>query len=48
METKIINIKDICPEGYKLDREKSTLDNLFFIEKKKTIIILVKDFLIIK
>lgn len=33
METKIINIKDICPEGYILDKEKSTLDNLVFIEK---------------
>lgn len=33
METKIIKIKDICPEGYKLDKEKSTLDNLFFIGK---------------
>lgn len=32
METKIINIKDICPEGYKLDKERSTLDNLVFIE----------------
>ena len=32
METKIIKIKDICPEGYKLDKERSTLDNLIFIE----------------
>lgn len=32
METKIINIKDICPEGYKLDKKRSTLDNLVFIE----------------
>lgn len=32
METKIIKIKDICPEGYKLDKERSTLDNLVFIE----------------
>lgn len=34
METKIIKIKDICPEGYKLDEKRSTLDNLVFIEKK--------------
>lgn len=33
METKNINIKDICPEGYILDKEKSTLDNLVFIKK---------------
>ena len=33
MEYKIINIKDICPKGYTLDKEKSTLDNLFFIGK---------------
>lgn len=33
MEYKIINIKDICPKGYILDKEKSTLDNLFFIGK---------------
>lgn len=32
METKIISIKDICPEGYKFDKERSTLDNLVFIE----------------
>lgn len=32
MKSKIINIKDICPEGYKLDKERSTLDNLVFIE----------------
>ena len=36
MENKIktINIKDICPEGYKLDREKSTLNNLVFIKNE--------------
>lgn len=33
METKNISIKDICPEGYILDKEKSTLDNLVFIGK---------------
>lgn len=32
METKNIKIKDICPEGYMIDREKSTLDNLVFIK----------------
>lgn len=35
METKIIKIKDICPEGYKLDEKRSTLDNLVFIEKNR-------------
>lgn len=33
MNSKIISIKDICPEGYKLDKEKSALDNLVFIKK---------------
>lgn len=32
MEEKIIKIEDICPKGYKLDKEKSTLDNLVFIK----------------
>lgn len=30
MENKIVKIKDICPEGYELDKEKSTIENLVF------------------
>lgn len=36
METKIINIKDICPEGYELDKEKSTIENLVFKPRKES------------
>lgn len=32
MEIKTINIEDICPVGYKLDKERSTLNNLVFIK----------------
>lgn len=30
MEDKIVKIEDICPEGYEIDKERSTLEKLVF------------------
>ena len=30
MEDKIVKIEDICPEGYEIDKERSTLEKLIF------------------
>lgn len=33
---KIVPVSSICPEGYELDKEKSTIENLIFKSKKES------------
>lgn len=33
---KVVKVSSICPEGYELDKEKSTIENLVFKPKKES------------